>query len=297
MVDLAAGTHLAFLHLHKVADAATIGDVGRRTQMSKGSDGNAIAHRGLPDNGMQHGNVVAELGIFQQAAGSQAAVVADAAATAQMGLRFDHHIATEAAVFTEGAAAGVDEGDALRHPVVAQALLQDGFTLGELLAVVDAVHLIGIGDFNMHGQRQHRHGVRQVELPLVVVGAQLGQDLRQRLPVEAIDAGVGEVVAALLLGAVAMLNDGAHLAIAIDKHPAIARRVLQACRQQRDVGSALAVAMHQRFNRFRPEQGHVAVEHQQFTLKSLQHRQQLLHGMAGAVLGLLQHEFESADGC
>ena len=297
MVDLAAGTHLAFLHLHKVADAATIGDLGCWTQMSKGSDGNAIAHRGLPDNGMQHGNVVAELGIFQQAAGSQAAVVADAAATAQMGLRFDHHIATEAAVFTEGAAAGVDEGDALRHPVVAQALLQDGFTLGELLAVVDAVHLIGIGDFNVHGLWQHRHRVRQVELPLVVVGAQLRQDLRQRLPVEAIDAGVGEVVAALLLGAVAMLNDGAHLPIGIDKHPAIARRVLQACRQQRDIGSALAVAIHQRFNRFCPQQGHVAVEHQQFTLKSLQHRQQLLHGMAGAVLGLLQHEFESADGC
>ena len=70
VVDLAAGTHLAFLHLHKVADAASIGDVGRRTQMSKGSDGNAIAHRGLPDNGMQHGDIAAELGILQQAVGS-----------------------------------------------------------------------------------------------------------------------------------------------------------------------------------------------------------------------------------
>ena len=180
--------------------------------------------------------------------------------------------------------------------MVTQALLQHRFALGQLLAVVDAVHLIGIGDFQMHGQRQHRHGVRQVELPLIVVRAQPRQHLRQGSPVEAVDAGVGEIVAPLLLGAVAMFNDAAHLALAIGKHPSVARRVFQPSRQQRHICTAASMTAHQGINRLRPQQGNVAVEHQQFTLEPLHHRQQLLNCMAGAVLGLLQHKFQSADG-
>ena len=68
-----------------------------------------------------------------------------------------------------------------------QALLQHRFALRQLLTVVDPIDLIGIGDLHMHGFGQHRHGVGEVELTLVVVGAQLGQHLCQGCPVEAIN--------------------------------------------------------------------------------------------------------------
>ena len=95
-----------------------------------------------------------------------------------MGLRFDHHITAELAALTQGAAGRVHKGDPLCHPVLPQPLLQHRFALRQLLTVVDPIDLIGISHFHMHGLGQHRHGVGEVELPLVVIGAELGQHLR-----------------------------------------------------------------------------------------------------------------------
>jgi len=79
--------------------------------------------------------------------------------------------------------------------------------LGELQTVVDAVDLISIGHLHMHGWTEHRHGVGEIQLALVVIGAQLRQHGRQLAPVEAIDARIGEVVGTLDFAAVAVLHD------------------------------------------------------------------------------------------
>ena len=160
------------------------------------------------------------------------AVVAHIADPSQMGLGLDHHITTEVAVFTQRATAGIHEGDAFIHPVVSKPLLQECLTLRQLASVIDAVHFISIGHFHMHGFGQHRHCVGEVELALVVVGAQLRQHLSQRLPVEAVDARIGEVVAALLFSAIAVLNDVADCALCVSKHAPVTRGIGQSGRQQ-----------------------------------------------------------------
>ena len=239
-----------FFYLHKIADAATIADIGGRPQVSKWTDGNVVADAGLSHHRVNHTHVGSNRCVLDQAAGADPGVVADHAAAAEVGLRLDHHIAAEAAAFTEGAAFGINEGDPFIHPVVAQPLLQQGFALGQLPPVVDAVHLIGIGHLQVHGFRQHRHRVGEIELPLIVVGAELRQNVGQGCPVEAVDPGVGEVVAALLVRTIAMLNDAAHLAVGIGEHTPITGGIFEPCREQGDICTAGPVLFHQCFDSF-----------------------------------------------
>ena len=86
---------------------------------------------------------------------------------------------------------------------------------------------------------------------MVVVAAELGQHLLQTRPVEAVDAGIDQRVAALLFAAVAMLDDLLNGAVAIEKHTAVARRVLEMGRQEGDGCPAAAVFVEQGFKGLR----------------------------------------------
>ena len=108
---------------------------------------------------------------------------------------------------------------------------------------------------------------------MVVVGAEVRQNGRQLLPVKAIDAGVGEVVAALFGTAVPVLNDAAHPVIPIAEDAAVTRGVWKAGRQQRHRSLAVAMLCQQGLQGLGAQQGHVAVEHQQFPLEVLQRTQ------------------------
>ena len=184
-----------------------------------------------------------------------------------MALGFHHHIAAEAGGLTKAAAGGIGEGDTLRHPVASQPILQGRLTFGQLQAIVDATDLRQIFHLQMAGGAEQGDGVGEVQLALVVVGAQFGQNGRQLLPVKAIDAGVGEVVAALFGTAVPVLDDAAHPVIPIAEDAAVTRGVWKAGRQQRHRGFAVAMFGQQGLQGLRAQQGHVAVEHQQFPLE------------------------------
>ena len=177
VVHLAPGPQAALFHFNKVADAAAMADVCSGPQVSKGSNAHVISHLCFSHHRLHNLDAIAQACIVNQCSWPQFGVVSDRAAATEMGLRFNHHVTTEAAVFAEGATGWVHKGDPFIHPVVPKALLQYPFALGELFAVVDAVHLIRIIHLQMHGAGQHRHGVGEVELPLIVVGAQLGQHL------------------------------------------------------------------------------------------------------------------------
>ena len=204
-----------------------------------------------------------------------------------MALGFHQHIAAEAGALAEGAAGRIGEAHPLGHPVAPQPLLQHGLALGQLQAVVDAVDLVRVGHLQVHRRAQHRHGVGEVELALVVVGGEQGQHRRQLRPVEAVDAGIGEGVAALLLTAVAVLHDAAHTPLVVGEDPAVAAGIGQPGREQGHGGAAAAVLGQQLLQGAGTQQGHIAVEHQQLALEAAEGLQQLLHRMAGAVLRLL----------
>ena len=242
---------------------------------------------------MEHLHAIGEAAVLDQAARADAAAVADGGVAPEVALGLHQHIAAEAGALAEGAAGRIGEAHPLGHPMAPQPLLQHGLALGQLEAVVDAVDLIRVGHFQVHGRAEHRHGVGEVELALVVVGGELGQHRRQLRPVEAVDAGVGEGVAALLHAAVAVLHDAAHQPLLVGEDAAVAGGISQPGGEQGHGGAAAAVLGQQLLQGARKQQGHIAVEHQQLALEAAEGLQQLLHRMAGAVLGLLQHEFQA----
>ena len=91
-----------------------------------------------------------------------------------MTLGLNYYIAAKAGAVAEGAAGWINESNPLRHPVIAQSLLEGRFAIGQLNAVVDAANFTGITHLKVHRRTEHRHRVGEVELPLVVVGAELG---------------------------------------------------------------------------------------------------------------------------
>ena len=52
------------------------------------------------------------------------------------------------------------------------------------------------------------------------------------------------------------------------------------------------MALQQALKRFRPQERDITIEHQQFAAETGQGLQELLYGVARAVLRLLQHEFK-----
>ena len=174
VVHLAAISKTALLHFHEIADSASPADLGGRSEVGERANAYGIADDRTTDHRMHNLHRGAKGCIFNQAAWSEPTVVSDLAVSADVGLRFDQHITAKAAVFAQGAAGGINKGDPLVHPVVPKPLLKHGFALSKLFAVVDAVHFIGIGNFKVHGVGQHLNRVGEVELALIVIGAQLG---------------------------------------------------------------------------------------------------------------------------
>ena len=253
VIHLASGADATLFHLHKVADSAVIADIGIGAQMGIGPNCNSITYSRVAHDGEHHGDITAKGGVLEHRPRADTATIADAAAAPQMGLRLNHHITANPAVLAQGAAAGIDKGHTLTHPVIAQPFLQNRFALGQLFAVVDAVHLIGISHLHMSGGVEHGHRVGEIKLPLVVVGAQLWQHGRELLPVEAVDPGVREVIGALLVVAITVFHDGADAAIGIGEHPPIAGGIVESGGQQGDIGAARSVGLDEFINGFRPQ--------------------------------------------
>ena len=287
---------MAVLHFHEIADAAVGLQHRARAQLGEGSNGAAGLQAHLAQHGEGHLHVLGQGAVFDQAAGPDAATIADHGIAAEVALGFHQHIPAEAGAVAEGAAGGIGEGDAFRHPVAPQAVLQNGLALGELQPVVDAVRFLPVLHLQLQGGLEHGHGVGEIELALVVVGGEARQHLRQAGPMEAVDAGVGEDLAALARGAVALFHDGRHPPLRIGEHPPVTGGIAQAGGEHGDARAASPVTLQQGREGFGAQQGHIAVEHQQIPLKALQGAQQLLHRMARAVLRLLWHEFQIVVG-
>ena len=269
VVGLHAGGQAAVLHLHEVADAAIFAEYGLGAQLGEGTDQAAAGHLGIADHRVEHLHILGDFTVFDQAAGAEAAAVADHVCAAEMALGIHDHIAAEAGAIAEGAAGRIGEGDPLAHPVLAQPLLQAPFAGGELEAIVDAVDFVAVGHLQVGGVAEQGDGVGEVELALVVVGGELGENGGEASPVEAVDAGVGEGVGPLLGRAIAVFDDGADAALAIGEHAAVAGWIGEAGGEQGDGGAALTVLGQELREGFGAEQGHIAVQYQQLACEAM----------------------------
>ena len=186
----------------------------------------------------------------------------------------------------------IDHGDAREHPRLHDPTVQLAAHRGQLSAVVDPLglpHVVGDKrrDPAARGARQGQH-VGQVELPLVVVRAQLGQGVHEHLAVEGVDAGVDLVDGQLIRGGVAVLHDPGDRAVLGANDPPVPRGVGDPGRQDGRRVAVRLVLGHQLGQGRAGEQGDIAIgDHDRAAADVTGRLQRALHGVPGAQLLVL----------
>ena len=187
----------------------------------------------------------------------------------------------------------VGQAHARDHQLVGAAALVGALELGQLGRAVDAGDLHRVADpvpehARAVGDRE-LHDVGQVVLVLGVAVVESRQPAAQQAGRHRHDAAVDLGDAVLRVSRVLVLDDGLHVANRVAHDAAVAGRVGHLQRQQCQVFTA--ADLQQRLQRLGPGQRHIARQHQRDAVIS-QHRQRLLHRVAGAELGLLAHELQ-----
>ncbi len=252
VVGLGAGAEVGRLQLDEVADMGGLADHGAGTQPGVGADQRALADDGT----------------LQVAEGP------DLGAGADRDARPEHHVGMHGDVGSEQGVGGQehrlrgDQGGAVRHRRLAQAVLDLGLGSGQLGAGVDAAQLglrrlDGADDGTLGGGQ--RHDVGQVVLAGGVVVVDPLQPAGQAAGLGAQRAGVAQADRALGRRRVRILDDAlnglAPLPVRRGHQAAVAGGIGRTHRQQGEVGIAPAAGLEQAPQRRLGDQRVVGVEH------------------------------------
>ena len=184
---------------------------------------------------------------------------------------------------------GVAEGD-VRLQRAVDAPAQRRLGLGELLAIVDAAHVLegGLDRRDADAARRARDDVGQIILALRVARAETERRLAEEVGRPAVDPRVDLGDGALVGRRVLLLDDADHVPALVAQDAAVAGGVGRRRRDQRQAAVA-ARRPDQLLQRLAAQERNVAVEDQDHPVRhprQRRHRQQ--HGVTGApLLGLL----------
>ncbi len=257
-------------------------------QIGERADAHALADLGALSVGVHDPRLRAHHGVDQRAERAHRRLPADAGGAVEARERRDDRVLADLDVDVDHRRGGIDD----RHPGPLVALvdlaLGDRGQLGQRHPIVDPGELELVGDL-VRGHRpprgaQDRHHVGQVVLALGVVGPDLGQRRDQPRAVEGVDPGVdlahGELVRRRVAGRL-RLDDTVDAPVRRSDHPPVAGRVVEGHGHDRRRRAGLGVRSGQIMDRLRPQQGHVAVEHDH-RLGALEVLERRAHRVGGA---------------
>ena len=257
------------LDFHVRTGLGAVEHVGARAQVGARAAVDAVLDDGLDGDGLIDDAAAADGGVGETAVGADGGVGADPS------LR------------------GVDEGDALGHPVLVDAVARDGGELRELDAAVDAqavavVIAVEDGDCLAVTLEDLEH-VGQVVLGLRVVVADLVNVGGKLRAVEGVAAGVALQQRGGLLGrAVLLLDDALDLAVGAQLDTAVAKRIGRGHGHDGAGELAGGDGLRELGDGVGGDERQVAVEHDDGALRDAAGLERDLDGMAGAqALGLL----------
>ena len=135
------------------------------------------------------------------------------------------------------------------------------------------------------GDPQH---IGQVQLPLGIIGSELGQRRPQDGGIEGEHTGVDLGDGALLSRGIFLFDDGDDFAILIADDTAITSGIIQVHGEHGDGGRCRGVGLQQCTEGVRGQQGDITIGDDDGALKSVQLFHGALHSVAGTILFLLQ---------
>ncbi|OIQ72175.1 hypothetical protein GALL_462010 [mine drainage metagenome] len=295
VIGLGSVAQRGVFHLDEIADVHPVGQRRGGAQPGEGADQGVGTDRRTVEmaEGMDD-RPCADAHIAQHGIGADAHAVPQMHVALEHAAHVDEHVAAAMQMAAHVQPGRVGE----RHPEVEQAVggavLQHPLQVGELTAVVDAEHVVGVVHRRgahlhaiCHGQRNH---VGQVILALRVVVAQASQPALQMRHRRAQNAGIAFVNGTLRGAGVLVFDDALHRTVRVAQNAAIAVRMREFHGEQGQ-RSGLCLG-DQRQQAARRNQRHVAIQHQADAV-GRQQRHRLLHRVAGAELRLLQGEAQA----
>ena len=267
--------------------------MGARAQVGARAAVDAVLDDGLDGDGLIDDAAAADGGVGEAAVGAELALFAHGDVADQVRLRPHDGVAADGGVGADPSLRGVDEGDALGHPVLVDAVARDGGELRELDAAVDAqavavVVTVEDGDRLAVTLEDFEH-VGQVVLGLRVVVADLVDVGGKLRAVEGVAAGVALQQRGGLLGrAVLLLDDALDLTIGAQLDAAVAKRIGRGHGHDGAGELAGGDGLRELGDGVGGDERQVAVEHDDGALRDAAGLERDLDGMAGAqALGLL----------
>ena len=195
------------------AHVRAVQKVRARAQVGARTAGHTVLDRDVDGDRLVERAIVARHDIREAAVRAELAALADAAGADEVSLRPHDGVATNLRIGADPGLGGIDEGDALGHEPLVDAVAGDGGELSELHAAIHAqavAVVLAMGDG--HGMAvafKDLNHVGQVVLGLRVVVADLADVGGKERSIEGIAAGVALEELGVLLGRAVLLLDDA----------------------------------------------------------------------------------------
>ena len=158
---------------------------------------------------------------------------------------------------------GILDGDPGEHECIDGAAPEHRLGSGQLTAVVDPQHLVGIGGHHaLDRSGQECDDVGEVVLTLCVRGAQAIERRPELSPVEDVHPGVGLHRHGLARGQIRLLDDAEHMAIGVADDPAHSRGISRNGQKQRAGPRIRGMSREQALECLGRDQRRVAVRHE-----------------------------------
>ena len=212
------------------AHVRAVEQMGSGAQVAARSAGDVVFDNGVDAYGLVKRAAIAGDHVGEARVGAKLAVFAHMRVANQVGLGPYHGVASNGGVRANPSLGGVDEGDALSHELVVDAVAGDGGELSQLGARVDAkavaVVFAVVDAHGMAGGFKDLEHVGQVILALGVIAGDVANVGGKQRSVKGVAAGVAfEQLRGLLRRAVLLLDDAGDDAVGIKFDAAVPKGV------------------------------------------------------------------------
>ncbi len=279
------------LDLHECPDLRAGTDVRAGPQVGVGAHLRAGADMRVVAVRAQHGGVVIDGAVDQRRVGPDVAAGPDAGARLEVRAGQQLRVAADPHVGMEPGGGGVVDRHAVQLGLAHQAVVEPPCQPGELHPVVDAFGLLGVGGHDTAhpaavADRDRDH-IRQIALALRVGAADLLQRVGEQLPVEGVHTGVDLADREGGGIRIAVLDDGAHGAVAAAHDAAVAGGIVDPGGQDGDGVAGAGVFLGQPSQGLGAQQRHIPVGDDDRPGERAGPVERALHGVPGAeLLGL-----------
>ena len=269
MIDLGIDTDLGILGLDEVADACATRKLGARAQTRERTDVVVAFQHGAVDDAVRRDvGAGTDGGIADHAVGTDDHIIRQGDVAFEDAADIDADVSADDQLAAHVDACRIGQAGAFGHQAVGLTTLEGTLEIGQLQAVVDALHFLdrrrlGGGDVDAFAGC-HGDDVGQVVLALGIVGGQRRQPALELGTSGGEDTGVAFLDGQLLRRGILVLYDGADAAFGVTHDTAIACRVFQNHRQQAQ--SLLTDFGQQRLEGLATNQRHIAIQDQHLAI-------------------------------